>query len=237
MSQLSQHLHIKIIKDSKELSPKYPLPPVHESNQQCRVSYNREEGLLNFDQTKDERSIGYNVQLLHTPEGVRDNKEHFSLCSFALLVQDVQDQPKKYLIIRRNKNLKTLPGCLALPGGFVEKNETIVDGLLREIKEETGINIYLSQKWFHPWSYIVESVPPRSDSVNLMFIFVINVQEEIKPDLSSESARNETDSCFLWTIEELRSELDNPSDPKTTIPPGMKKALLKYLSDSPVSKQ
>jgi bifunctional NMN adenylyltransferase/nudix hydrolase len=43
------------------------------------------------------------------------------------------------LVVRRKGNLGK--GQIALPGGFLNQNETTQDGALRELKEETGIKV------------------------------------------------------------------------------------------------
>lgn len=45
----------------------------------------------------------------------------------------------KVLMIRRKNNPGK--GCLALPGGFKNRNETFLDAALRELAEETGLDI------------------------------------------------------------------------------------------------
>lgn len=45
------------------------------------------------------------------------------------------------LVIRRGRNPGK--GLLALPGGFIDPNETILDAALREVREETSINFDL----------------------------------------------------------------------------------------------
>lgn len=52
---------------------------------------------------------------------------------------------KKVLLIRRHKNGDHY---YALPGGTVEKNETIEETAIREIKEETNLDIALGKKIF-----------------------------------------------------------------------------------------
>ena len=47
---------------------------------------------------------------------------------------------KILLIKRKNEPYK---GYWALPGGFVEENERVEDAAVREVKEETGIDIVL----------------------------------------------------------------------------------------------
>jgi len=51
----------------------------------------------------------------------------------ALVIKD-----NKILLVMRAKHL-TGGGKLALPGGFLDRNETTKDGILRELKEETGL--------------------------------------------------------------------------------------------------
>jgi 8-oxo-dGTP diphosphatase len=62
----------------------------------------------------------------------------------ALTVDGVifDDSGKLVLIRRKNPPFK---GQLALPGGFVENNETTEDAIRREIKEEVGINVKIKR--------------------------------------------------------------------------------------------
>lgn len=46
------------------------------------------------------------------------------------------------LIQKRNKNLKRNPGKWAFTGGAVDTNETSLDGAIREVKEELGVNVH-----------------------------------------------------------------------------------------------
>lgn len=48
----------------------------------------------------------------------------------------VVDEDGRALIIQRRDNAHWEP-----PGGVLEQNETVTDGLLREIKEETGLTV------------------------------------------------------------------------------------------------
>lgn len=50
----------------------------------------------------------------------------------------------EYLIVKRSKNDDFLPGAWEFPGGNLNNNETILNGLKREIKEEIDIDIDLT---------------------------------------------------------------------------------------------
>lgn len=51
----------------------------------------------------------------------------------------VYDDCDNYLVLDRTK--PDWPG-ITFPGGHVEFNESLIDSVIREIKEETGLNIY-----------------------------------------------------------------------------------------------
>jgi 8-oxo-dGTP diphosphatase len=47
----------------------------------------------------------------------------------------------KILLLKRSENTDWCPNCWALVGGKIEKNESPEEGLVREVKEETDINL------------------------------------------------------------------------------------------------
>jgi len=55
-------------------------------------------------------------------------------CAGALIVHD-----KRVLLVRRA--VEPFKGCWDIPGGFLEPGEHPRDGMLREVKEETGLDV------------------------------------------------------------------------------------------------
>lgn len=53
----------------------------------------------------------------------------------------ILDQSGKMLVLRRSSTHPTKAFAMDLPGGIVEEGETSEIGLIREIKEETGLDI------------------------------------------------------------------------------------------------
>ena len=47
----------------------------------------------------------------------------------------------EYLIVKRSSDDDFLPGAWEFPGGNIEENETILEALKRELKEEIGYNL------------------------------------------------------------------------------------------------
>ncbi|MCX8082249.1 MAG: NUDIX hydrolase [bacterium] len=62
---------------------------------------------------------------------------------------------------------KNYPYGWALPGGFVEYGETLENAVLREAKEETGLNI-VDLKQFH--TYSAPDRDPRHHTISTVFI-------------------------------------------------------------------
>lgn len=61
----------------------------------------------------------------------------FEVTVKAVIVRDEKD----VLLFRRSKEMKFFPGKYDLPGGSVENGETLQEAMLREIQEETGLEV------------------------------------------------------------------------------------------------
>jgi len=76
-------------------------------------------------------------QLLKDYEDLKDEHKGGVYRNPSLTVDGIVTRKDKILLIeRKNPPFK---GCYALPGGFVEYNETVEKAVLREVEEETGL--------------------------------------------------------------------------------------------------
>ncbi len=71
--------------------------------------------------------------------------------------------PRRIVLVRR----RSPPHGWALPGGFVEWGETVEAAAIREMKEETGLDVILVRQ-FH--TYSDPGRDPRGHTVTVVFI-------------------------------------------------------------------
>lgn len=65
---------------------------------------------------------------------------------FGLVVRAIiKDSDNNILILKRSPDSRSNPECWELPGGKVEPGESFDHALVREINEETGLNITLKR--------------------------------------------------------------------------------------------
>ena len=91
------------------------------------------------------------VSFMDTPEYARLHEEHHHILSYKadwvgapfkpvfVTTDAIVVKSGHVLVVRRRGSPGK--GLIALPGGFLQQNEKIVDGCVRELKEETGIKI------------------------------------------------------------------------------------------------
>lgn len=61
--------------------------------------------------------------------------------AFGLTMRGIIKKDEKILLLKRHPKSKNGPCQWELPGGKVERNEFFDEGLVREIKEETSLNV------------------------------------------------------------------------------------------------
>ena len=96
------------------------------------------------------------------------------------------------LIVKRHPKSKTDPEMWELPGGKVERGEFFADALVREIKEETNLDVEIGD-----FCEAVQNDYSHKRTVQLM-MYLINVKGEVK--ISEEHTE------FMWaSIEKIKT--------------------------------
>ncbi len=124
---------------------------------------------------------------------------------------DSDNRLKVLLIERLNEPFK---GCWAFPGGFLEMDEDADHGALRELREETGLEVnYLKQ--FH--TFTSPDRDPRERVISIAYYGVVPVQEVAGSDDAARAQWFDIDdvpplafdheSMLTMAMEALRQEL------------------------------
>ena len=100
----------------------------------------------------------------------------------------------KVLILQRNKDQDIFPNMWELPSGKREPLETSGDSLLREVKEEAGLDIKIIMPFF-VFDYQIEKPKEIRDSTQINFLVTL-VDNNKKIKLSSEHQN------FAWIHED-----------------------------------
>ncbi|MFM1919472.1 MAG: hypothetical protein RLZZ303_1106 [Candidatus Hydrogenedentota bacterium] len=97
---------------------------------------------------------------------------------------------RQVLLIKRAKD--PFSSYWALPGGFVEIDETLEEAVMRELKEETGVEkVSLTQ--MHTFSAVDRD--PRGRSISTVF------WGETDPDLHDPAGADDADEARWWPME------------------------------------
>ena len=98
-----------------------------------------------------------------------DNKRHIVAIT-AFIKNSAGD---KFLILKRNKDEIAYPGKWSFPGGKIEKGQTVLETLKREVFEETGLEIYDSIEYLKDYTFI------RPDGYNVVgFCFLVKAKTD-----------------------------------------------------------
>lgn len=100
---------------------------------------------------------------------------------FHVSVQAIIYNNKNEILLLRRQNTGYEDGKLSLPGGHLEKNERVVDALIRELEEEIGITFKESE--LELFKVLNREVNDRN---YLDFIFKTNINERIPSNLEKE---------------------------------------------------
>ena len=109
----------------------------------------------------------------------------------------------KVLLCKRN-NLGSFPGIWSIPGGKLEENETPMEGAKREFLEETDVNI--NDKELQFIGLIPRHTRDGKKVKGLMYVYLLEVEELIIPDLvNAIDGEEHTDSGY-FTLDEIKPE-------------------------------
>ncbi|MCD6498451.1 MAG: NUDIX hydrolase [Deltaproteobacteria bacterium] len=79
------------------------------------------------------------------------------------IIIEIQDRPGSVVLIER----RNPPHGWALPGGFVDEGEALWLAAVREVKEETGLDVELTEQFF---TYSDPNRDPRQHTVSTVFL-------------------------------------------------------------------
>lgn len=97
-------------------------------------------------------------------------------------IKKVPEKVLKVLLIKRKNH--PFMNCWAIPGGFVDINESIENAVYRELKEETNIdNVYLEQ--LYTWGDVKRD--PRMRVVSTSYMALVN-QDDINAKAGDDAA-------------------------------------------------
>ncbi|MFH0870847.1 MAG: NUDIX hydrolase [archaeon] len=107
-----------------------------------------------------------------------------------VLVGGVVHNDGKILILRRLTTKRFFPGSWEIPGGKIDDGESPEEAVLREVKEETGLDAMID-KVFHTWSDIIERNNRKEHMIVINFILRL---VKAQPVVLSEKEHSE----FRW---------------------------------------
>lgn len=91
-------------------------------------------------------------------------------------------EPKRVLLIRRKA--EPFAGCWALPGGFVDMDETLEDAARRELEEETGVRV---QKLVQLHTFGDPGRDPRGRTISVAYLARADL-EKTRPIANDDAA-------------------------------------------------
>ena len=112
-----------------------------------------------------------------------------------LVVDAIVVDHGKILLIKRAKHL-TNGGKFAIPGGFLDRDETAEQAVVREVKEETGYDSVVVKLF----TIIDNPDRPQEDRQNVAFVYVM------KPLTQSGVADSEVSDVRWFDLDQLPSE-------------------------------
>ncbi|RKS53208.1 8-oxo-dGTP diphosphatase [Gillisia mitskevichiae] len=110
-------------------------------------------------------------------------RQEIAITVDAVILKDLKSSTSILLIKRKNEPFKH---TWALPGGFLEVNENLINGAKRELLEETGVEIE-GLKQLRTYGDLKRD--PRGRTISIAFIGIINHEINIKAGDDAKEAK------------------------------------------------
>lgn len=155
--------------------------------------------------------------MLHLSQELKDkfnNEPPYSGISVAVAVI-LESSDTKVLLTRRPPHMRTFPNVWVPPGGGSEESETIIETGLRELKEETGLDINnYTMKFATPlclWESVYPALlakgdPKRHTIVVYLHIFVDKHSHDLIQDITLDPI--ETNAHMWLDLKEIKYTCD-----------------------------
>ena len=101
-------------------------------------------------------------------------KQNIAVTVDAVIFDRKADILKVLLIKRKNEPFRDQ---WALPGGFLEENETLAEGAKRELEEETGLKL---EKFQQIGAFGTPGRDPRGRTISIAFLALIDIEAKVK---------------------------------------------------------
>lgn len=101
-------------------------------------------------------------------------KQNIAVTVDAVIFYRKVDILKVLLIKRKNEPFRDQ---WALPGGFLEENETLAEGAKRELEEETGLKL---EKLQQIGAFGTPGRDPRGRTISIAFLALIDIEAKVK---------------------------------------------------------
>lgn len=115
--------------------------------------------------------------------------------SCGAIVYKEENGELKFLLVHQNN------GNYSFPKGHMEENETELETALREIKEETNLDVEIDTDFRHQVTYLVESRNVMKDTV---YFLATPKTDDLKPQ------EGEILNCDWYSYEETNKNLNYP---------------------------
>ncbi|XP_048207871.1 nucleoside diphosphate-linked moiety X motif 17 isoform X1 [Perognathus longimembris pacificus] len=115
----------------------------------------------------------------------------------------LQSSDRKVLLTRRTRTLKVSPNLWVPPGGQVEPEEELLDGGLRELREESGLCLPHGQFSWVPLGLWESAYPPRLSwgfpTCHHLVLYLLVISPESQQQLQARIQPNPHEvSAFAW---------------------------------------